>query len=260
MNCAVCGSASRKVFKNIVLNKYNVSYFLCSNCGFHFAEKPYWLQESYENIINRKDFGIMERNLKNMKYIFSYLFMNNDFDSYHNGRRYHMTENVRLVDYGGGHGVLTRLLRDSGIDAWWTDKYAENIFALGYEADKNNYKYLTMFEVMEHVVEPADEIKKVVELYNPETIFFSTMLYGKKGVLPQRDWWYYIYDIGQHISFYCTDSLKYIGDLIGYNFYTNGIDFHCYSKNNKFEKILKYKEKKIIKLYDRYSGRVDALQ
>jgi len=105
-----------------------------------------------------------------------------------------------------------------------------------------------------------EEIKKVVDEYKPDTIFFSTLLYGKKGVLPPRDWWYYIYDIGQHVLFYCAESLKYIGDLLGYNFYTNDIDFHCYSKNNKFEKILKYKEKKIIKLYDRYSGRVDTLQ
>ncbi len=97
MNCSICGSKCEEKYKSKILDKYDVSYYLCNSCGFHFTEKPYWLNESYENIINKKDFGIMSRNIRNMKYIFSYLFLLKEFGNNHIEKKYRISENVRIA-------------------------------------------------------------------------------------------------------------------------------------------------------------------
>ena len=48
VHCKVCGSISCKFDNAKVLNKYNVKYFQCSNCGFVQTENPYWLAEAYK--------------------------------------------------------------------------------------------------------------------------------------------------------------------------------------------------------------------
>ena len=43
------------------MDKYDVKYFLCGNCGFVFTEEPYWLNEAYKSAINISDTGIVTR-------------------------------------------------------------------------------------------------------------------------------------------------------------------------------------------------------
>ena len=46
----------------------------------------------------------------------------------------------KFLDYGGGYGILVRLMRDVGYDFYWFDKYSQNIFAKGFECkDKIDY-------------------------------------------------------------------------------------------------------------------------
>ncbi len=40
-----------------------------------------------------------------------------------------------FLDYAGGYGVFTRLMRDIGFDFYWHDPYTQNLFANGFEKD-----------------------------------------------------------------------------------------------------------------------------
>jgi hypothetical protein len=107
--------------------------------------------------------------------------------------------------------------------------YCKNILAKGFEYDqvKPEVTLLTAFEVLEHVHEPILFIEECLKNYGVDTIIFSTMLYN--GVIPSRNWWYYIFNSGQHITFYTKKTLKVMASELGLYFITaNGI--HMFSK------------------------------
>ena len=63
MSCKICNSETKQIFSGHILNKYNIKYHYCENCGFLQTEEPYWLDESYAESINISDTGYMQRNI-----------------------------------------------------------------------------------------------------------------------------------------------------------------------------------------------------
>ncbi len=225
MNCKICDSESIKIFSQRILKKYDVDYFRCNSCGFIQTENPYWLEESYVNPLNNDDTGILKRN--------------NDFLKKTAAINYFMFNSEKqFLDYAGGYGVFTRLMRDTGFDCYWIDKYAKNILAIGFEGDENKkYETVTAFEVFEHMVDPKTELEKILEY--SDNIIFSTVLVGDQ--IPDKNWWYYGFNHGQHISLYTIKSLQQLANQYGLNFYSNGSSFHMFTKNeisNTYFKIL----------------------
>lgn len=214
MKCKVCNSPVLVYFKKKVLEKYLASYYRCLNCGLIQTEKPYWLKEAYSSAIIDSDTGVLSRSyyLSKIAGIIVLLFLD---------------KNSRVLDYAGGYGVLTRMLRDIGVDCYWADKYAENIFAKGFE-DKTNEKYdlVTLFEIFEHLENPVAEIKKIIIKFRPGFLLFSTMLHNGN---PLKDWWYFAPEGGQHITFYTQKSLKILASKIGMKLSTNGRNIHIFS-------------------------------
>ena len=153
MNCKICGANSLSFFTTKVLNKYEVEYFQCSDCGFIQTEKPYWLEEAYSDAIASSDVGLVFRNLGFSKICNNLLF--EMFD-----------HNAKFLDYGGGYGLFVRIMRDLGFDFYWHDVFCKNLFAQDFAFnEKNNeqYEVVTAFEVFEHLVDPVDEIKKILK-------------------------------------------------------------------------------------------------
>jgi hypothetical protein len=93
----------------MILNKYDIKYYHCVNCGFLQTEESYWLNEAYDESINISDTGIMSRNihLSKITTLILYFF----FD-----------KNNKFLDFAGGYGIFTRLMRDIGFDFYWSDK------------------------------------------------------------------------------------------------------------------------------------------
>ena len=120
MKCKICNNKSNYIFKAQLLNKYDVKYYHCSNCGFLQTEDPYWLEEAYNNSITTSDTGIMSRNL--------YLSQLSTLILY-----YFFDKNAKYLDYAGGYGIFVRLMRDIGFDFYWYDKYSKNLLVRGFE-------------------------------------------------------------------------------------------------------------------------------
>ncbi len=55
----------KKIFENIILHKYQVSYFQCPKCAAVYIEKPNCLDEAYSDAIVASDVGIMQLNIQN---------------------------------------------------------------------------------------------------------------------------------------------------------------------------------------------------
>lgn len=213
--CNICNSETNHVFNAVILNKYNIAYYQCTNCNFVQTEKPYWLAEAYNNPMNYTDTGIMLRNERSSKIITSLLFL--FFDT-----------KKKFLDYAGGYGIFTRIMRDKGFDFYWTDPYTQNLLSRGFEQKKTDSYYLvTSFESFEHFENPLEEIEKIFEY--SKNVIFSTELIPQPQPLPD-DWWYYGLEHGQHISIYSKKTLQIIASKHNTHYYCLG-NVHFFSQN-----------------------------
>jgi hypothetical protein len=215
LQCPICSGNRHELFQATLLRKYKVSYLLCDSCGLIQTEQPYWLDEAYRSAIADADTGLVSRNLEIAKKLAGLLYF--CFDPA-----------AQYLEAAGGYGLLTRLMRDRGVDFRWHDPWCENIFARGFEWDpvKGTAEggAVTAFEVLEHVLNPVDFIKNALAQAKTRTIIFSTVLY--EGTPPRpEEWWYYSLESGQHISFFRRDTLKTLADKLSLRLYTHG-SFH----------------------------------
>jgi 2-polyprenyl-3-methyl-5-hydroxy-6-metoxy-1,4-benzoquinol methylase len=224
MKCRVCSNTTKELFKLEILHKHSVTYFKCENCSLIQTEKPYWLNEAYSSAIASADTGLLQRNIILSRKVASIIY-------------FMFNKEASFMDFAGGYGVFTRLMRDMGFDYYWDDIYAENLFAKGFSNLKKNYEMVTAFEVFEHIQKPIDETKNIFKKYNPTAIVFSTLLY-KEPI--DKDWWYFTPATGQHVSIYNKLTLEYIAREIGVFFYTDGKNTHIFSKKklNFFQQLL----------------------
>lgn len=224
MKCKICNNETKVIFNREILNKYPVNYNQCTDCGFIQTDEPFWLDEAYKNPINIDDTGLVARNILLAKRSAAVLF-------------FQFNRNKKFLDFAGGYGLFTRLMRDYGFDFYWTDPYTPNLFARGFEIDlssqKNKFEAVTVFECFEHFVDPIAEIEKLLKF--SKNILFSTEIFSS-GTPKPDEWEYYSFNHGQHISFYSLDTLKYIKDKFGLHLCTNGKSFHLLSveKMNNF--------------------------
>ena len=215
MECKICNSNCKALFKTKVLNKYDVEYFQCEECQFVQTEKPYWLEEAYNSPINHSDTGIVLRNQRLSRIVGSLIIC--FFD-----------KKKEAVDYAGGFGMFTRMMRDIGFDFYWLDPYVKNELARGFEGeDGKKYHIATSFESFEHFDEVIKEAKRITKI--ADNLILSTEMIP----LPPpkvEDWWYYAPEHGQHIAFYTLKSFRKLAQELGLHYY-NLDNVHILAKN-----------------------------
>jgi hypothetical protein len=193
--CRLCNTQVQPTFTSKILKKYTITYYHCINCGLLQTENPYWLEESYLESINSTDTGILVRNIENSKIVSSIIF-------------FFFNKNAKFLDFAGGFGIFTRLMRDIGFDFFWFDPYTENLVARGFEYSENlEIELLTCIECFEHLVNPSEDIEKMLAICH--NIFFTTLLLPTPVPKPDH-WWYYGLEHGQHIAFYSKETLQFI--------------------------------------------------
>ena len=190
---------------------------LCPNCEFVCASGLTWLDEAYSNAIAITDTGIAVRNWTTATAL--HLF------AYFAGLR-----DKRGLDLGAGHGLLVRLLRDFGLDFRWSDPRAENIFARGCEDDGGLYDWLTMIEVFEHLENPRAFLEDAISRYSPQSIVFTT--WPRPELLPDKSWWYWSFETGQHISFVTAKTLRTLAARLGFEIVSHGV-FHLLTRQRR---------------------------
>lgn len=225
-NCPICSGDRQHHFTQRILNKYDVDYFYCNQCGFLQTEQPYWLDEAYGNVIADADTGLVARNVNISGKLSNLLF-------------FIFGKDGRYLDTAGGYGMLTRLMRDIGFDFYWSDPYCQNVLSKGFELATTDppFTAITAFEVLEHVPDPLEFIRSSLDRAQTSTLIFSTELFsGHPPAL--SDWYYYAPETGQHISFYQNKTLKFIADKLSLQLYSYG-DFHVLTNEKKSAQLMK---------------------
>lgn len=216
MGCPICRGPEHAFARGTVLGDQAVAYLQCGACGLVRAEEPTWLARSYSEPIARLDIGLLAR-CSALANITSALI------------RSERLRAGRMLDWGGGYGTLTRLMRDRGYDFRHYDPLVPNIFARGFEADPGVGRYVltTAIEVLEHLGDPVDALGSIAA--------GSDILVATTEILPEPaphpgQWWYYTPETGQHITFYTRRALGALAGRLGFGCVVTGPLVHVFSR------------------------------
>jgi len=207
MKCKICNHPTETIFNALVLKKHTVNYYKCSHCGFLQTEQPFWLEESYKSPINISDTGIIVRNQRLARISTSLIILL-------------FNQKEKFVDYAGGYGLFTRMMRDIGFDFYWSDPYTQNLLAKNFEIEQGKkYHLATSFESFEHFKDPIAEVIKILEVC--DNIILSTELVPEPTPAVS-DWWYYGAEHGQHIALYSKKSFIELANRLNLHYYNMG--------------------------------------
>ncbi len=200
--------------------KYVGEYFKCPSCGSVQVANPFWLEEAHAEAISQFDTGLVSRCLSASKLIALTLYL--EGRSCSSG-----------IDWGGGTGLLTRMLRDLGFNAKNFDPYATPVHSVGFNVGVSSAEETSCFviatECLEHLVNPRQDLQNVVA--TKEYFFFTTEIIPKDTPDPNLcDWWYYMPESGQHITFASSEGILRLGGDFGFANYFRCGSMHIFSK------------------------------
>jgi Methyltransferase domain len=208
--CRFCGAMSTEKFHLRGISGIDIRYFECVNCGSLQTQEPIWLSQAYAHSnLSQADTGAAQRVLINHAFVLvaAKLF----------GLR-------TILDFGGGDGLLCRLLRDRGLDAHTVDDYATPTYAYQFRGSlERQYDLITAFEVFEHLPNPSNALANIFDT-RPKFIIASTEIYSGQDA----NWWYLCPSQGQHVFFYSSRALRSLAQHHRYSYYDiNGRHLFC---------------------------------
>ncbi|MEZ6242655.1 MAG: class I SAM-dependent methyltransferase [Phycisphaerales bacterium] len=200
VECRLCGSETSEKFRRTVMARHDVGYHECATCGSLMTDAPTWLDEAYNAPFRGADTGAVLR--AQMLQVALPLI----------ARATKLPKDAKVLDFGAGDGLLVRMLRDVGMDAYHADKYVENVYAAPFDFDPaQKYAMITAFEVYEHLPNPAQDIEAIFSL-DPDVHVITTQLYRGQGA----DWDYLSVNSGRHVFFWSPRALRLVGEKRGY--------------------------------------------
>jgi hypothetical protein len=212
----ISSAMAEHIFSNKVLGRYEADYFLDRGAGYIFVDNPFWIEEAYDSAISVTDTGILSRNLRNVRFC-TRLF----------GALMSSESSSKGIDLGGGYGVFVRGMRDAGFDFYWHDRYAENLMARGFEANDGSHEFAVAFEVLEHTINPRQFLLESRERFGFQVLVFSATCFDPSAI-PGKDWWYWAFETGQHLSFFSRLTLVRLGKEMGMELIHLGSDIFMY--------------------------------
>ncbi|WEK44963.1 MAG: class I SAM-dependent methyltransferase [Candidatus Sphingomonas colombiensis] len=205
--CRLCSGEASEIFRLPVLGKYDVPYYRCADCGSIQTEKPYWLGEVYGDPIQPEDHEYLRRNL----WILSNVNLMLDVLK--------VPKEAVILDFGGGLGIIPRLLREYGRNAYNFDTYTASPFR---DVTWNGEKPTMVInsELFEHLPNPAQDIEGIFQ-DSPEFVYTHTWRYRGEDA----SWPYFGPDHGGHVFFYTDRAMEKIAARFGYHvFMPNELD------------------------------------
>ncbi len=196
-----------------------VRYVLCEDCGFCLApDLCRWTPEEFAQKIYNDEYLSVDPDWQEVRPRNNATVLLEAF-----GNR---APAVRHLDYGGGNGLLVRILRDAGWNSLSYDPYVDRRTRV---EDLGRFDLVTAFEVFEHVPDVTRLVAGLSSLAVEDgVVLFSTLLSdGNLAPGEPLSWWYAAPRNG-HISLYSSRSLAFLGAAVGFNFGSLAPNFHAF--------------------------------
>ncbi len=130
-----------------------------------------------------------------------------------------LRRSARCLDFGAGLGLLVRLLRDQGIDAWGVDKFqrmaACESFQIEPDAPRGPFDFVILLEVFEHLLKPFEELSAITSTMGPHgMLLIHSELYDAR--IHGRDWTYLHPEWGGHVNFASREGMERMAARLGF--------------------------------------------
>lgn len=194
-------------------------YLRCAHCGYCYApEFSTWTAADFERRIYNADYLSVDPEYPEIRPRANAASLISIF-----GARAHA---IRHLDYGGGNGLLSRLLNAAQWQSHSFDPFVNRDTAPGA---LGRFDLITAFEVFEHVPDPQQLMANFGALIAPDgVVMFSTLLSdGHIRADEQLRWWYAAPRNG-HISLFTKQSLKILARNNGVHFASFSEGFHAF--------------------------------
>jgi len=228
--CQVCGGAAR-LFDVVDFNKSceeargkflplsgaAVYYARCDACGFCYApEFRKWTRDDFARHVYNESYVDIDPDYIGARPMAHAKLLRNIF-----GRE---AAAVRHLDYGGGRGLLSRLLAETGWSSASYDPFVDTAVSI---ETLGQFNFITAFEVFEHVVDPIALMHDLKTLLAPGgMIMLSTGLSDGKIVAGQRLTWWYASPRNGHISLFSAASLATLARTFGFDLRSSSDSLH----------------------------------
>lgn len=214
--CPLCGGPTATLFRQRLLGHHEVELVQCPACGLARIESPTWLDEAYAHALADIDTGALARNRVAVRVTATFLALAGVTDE-------------PCLDWGAGHGVFVRMMRDAGFRFHASDPHAANLFARGFEWSDTLGRpaAVTAFEVLEHLVDPVRGFGEIAAFGAPWIVTSTELIPGAR---PTADWRYLAPESGQHVAFYRADTLARLGRAAGYPIVLAGPRYQLFAR------------------------------
>ena len=230
--CAICGA--RGVLLDVVdLNKscegargkflelagIPVYYAMCRACGFCWCPELHdWPLTKFEEYIYNDDYVLVDPDYLETRPKANAGMLRSTFPN--------LPSDVRHLDYGGGNGLLSKLLRESNWDSRSYDPFVDKTVRL---EELGKFDFITAFEVFEHVPNVQRLLSDLNALLsNDGLLLFSTLLSDGNIQPNQRLSWWYASPRNGHISLFSRNALFRLGQSGNFKFGSFSAGLHVF--------------------------------
>jgi len=196
-----------------------VDYVLCRSCGFAWApEFATWTPADFEREIYNAGYAEVDPDHLERRPRTNAETLLGSFPKPHRP--------IRHLDYGGGAGLLSELLRQGGWDSTSLDPFFNGA---GSAEPSGRYQLISCFEVFEHVADVAHLVQRLDQLLAPDGLLLVSTLVSDGHLQPGRPpgWWYAAPRNG-HISLYSARSLGILAARQGWATGSISPDIHLF--------------------------------
>lgn len=198
-----------------------IYYALCADCGFCFAPEMYtWSLGDFSSHVYNDFYKNIDPDYEFVRPAANAALIASVFGK--------SAGQIRHLDYGGGNGHLSNLLRSEGFSSTSYDPFVDvdlDPMTLG------EFDLITAFEVFEHVPDVAALMSHLAALrVENGVILFSTLTSDGHINAHQRLGWWYASPRNGHISLFSKKSLSCLAVRFGFNFGSLNDGLHVFWK------------------------------
>jgi len=208
--CKICGCAA-ELYGRVDFNRccgelpeqklpalgIPVHYHRCTGCGFLFTECfDDWTEDEFKQFIYNDDYVKVDPDYVEVRPAGIAAQMINQFGQ--------DRSRIRILDYGGGNGLVARRLREAGFAHVETyDPFTPEFSA----RPDSKFDLITSYETVEHLPDPLSVFDVMVDLLTPSgVVLFSTLLQPPELERLGMTWWY-VGPRNGHVSLFSARAL-----------------------------------------------------
>ena len=217
MICPVCSAGKSTFVTRAIRNGFEIEYVRCSECRTVFApEVLSWEPGDFKRKIYNTDYAKFDPDfVEKRPRIYADSLYKKRFVSF----------SGRHLDYGGGNGKLSQILRnEAGWDSQTFDRYYGDA-----KLPEGKFDLVTAIEVFEHAVNVHELWSDLSKLVAPGGILFVSTWTAPDNLESMEHWWYMLPRNG-HFIFYSTEAFDLLEKQYGFERYSSVDAIHCFQK------------------------------